>query len=151
MTHFDSDFDGKMMESNPSLRFVYDMDDDILLSPDGSLNGSTSSRSIEWTKQHAVLSPPLSPTSDVEIHHEHGRPVKRNSIRNSLSHVFASPVRAAAKGKLSFSPRKVTPKPRVHNSKSNKEWRKQLDLPKDVKPDEAIAVLLAKELTMLDF
>jgi hypothetical protein len=154
MTRLDSDNDD-MMGSNPSLRFMYDMDDDVLLSPTSSLHDSSANMITKgagdhyWTPKphHSIMSsPPLSPTGD-EVHDE--RAEKRKSMRHSLSHVLTSPVRMA-KGKISLSPRKGT-RSRIGNKNGNKEWRKQLDLPSGVNQDQAIAFLLAKELKMLDF
>lgn len=173
MTYYD-DIDLEMMESNSALRFIY-MDDDELLSPTSSLHDSASlsikSGGADWGSSHhnhrrPVMSPPLSPTSGETDHragHHHipseeeeeERPEKRKSIRKSLSHALTSPVRAAtsSRGRMSsLSPRKAT-KNMFKSCKGNnsKQWRKQLDLPPDVTQDEAIAVLLAKELKMLDF
>jgi hypothetical protein len=177
MTHQHDDDNDDLMDSNSSLRFIY-MDDERLLSPSFLHDGMRVSGEGYWS-QHCshhfplpALSPPLSPTSGEA--HQLGRfNSNRNnnndslsfcshdektgmqkSTRKSLSHVLTSPVRAA-KGKISFSPRKSTKPTLFHNKghkRNSKEWRKDLDLPRDVvTQDEAIAFLVAKELSMLDF
>lgn len=140
--------------SNPSLRFMYDMDDDILASPTNSLHdsGTTCATFGVLSPIHDYDPPPGHP----ERRHE-----KRNSFRQTLTQAFTSPIRAAStKGKISLiSPRKTSSKNSSTSTKGSsggggggdKKWRKQLHLPKHVKQDEAIAMLLATELKMLDF
>jgi hypothetical protein len=54
------------------------------------------------------------------------------------------------KDKISLGPQKVT-RSKGQQNNNHREWRKQLDLPRDVvTQDEAIVFLLAKELSMLD-
>jgi hypothetical protein len=142
--------------SNPSLRFMYDMDDDILASPTSSLHDSGTTCTTFGVQSPTDDDYDPSPSGNSERRHE-----KRNSFRQTLSQAFTSPVRAAStKGKLSLiSPRKTssknsstaTTKGSSGSGGGDKKWRKQLHLPKHVTQDEAIAVLLAKELKMLDF
>lgn len=165
------------IEGNSALRFIY-MDDDDLLSPTNSpmksLNDSSnlSIKGVADWNQHSTT-PPTSPrlekrefddhgsrgnrTSNISMHsrssseqqHEHP---KRKSIRKSLTYALTSPVRAATKGKLSLtSPLRKSSKSSSGSVNSKDPWQKQLDLPPGVKPDQAIAYLLAKELDMLDF
>mmetsp|Transcript_14729 Transcript_14729/g.23820 ORF Transcript_14729/g.23820 Transcript_14729/m.23820 type:complete len:162 (+) Transcript_14729:218-703(+) len=151
--------------SSSALRLIY-MDEEELLSPKNnsfhdSMNLSMSS--IDWNQRH----PPMSPTldhhsdnhSDSSDHHDVVRSAtgKRKSIRKSLSHALVTPVRAA-KDKISLSsPKKINKSLKNalshhsgHKSSSHNNWQKKLDLPKNVRQDEAIALLLSKELTMLD-
>ena len=82
-----------------------------------------------------------------QMDQEHPAP-KRKSIRKSIGDALVTPVRAAKrKIQLPGSPSKSS-KPRGGKKKT---WQEQLQLPAGVHQDEAIAMLLAKELTMLDF
>jgi hypothetical protein len=160
------------LEANlSSLRFLY-MDDDELLSPDhssfgGSFYESMSIKSVTDDLNHstsAATSLTCSPTSEnreiidsplrsgassrlnAGLQDHHTPAIKRKSIRKSISHALTSPVRAA-KDKIQLSSPVKASKAK---SKTSKPWQQQLHLPAGVHQDEAIAVLLAKELKMLD-
>jgi len=154
-------------ESNSSLRLLYSDEDELLLSPATApmsplhWSANSSIKSVtDWNQLSST--PPLSPMVDNRHTNSPGsnsstiikdeqHAGKRRSIRKSITHALVSPMRAAKDKISSPSPKKSTRSLKGTLKNSNKEWRKQLNLPPDADEDQAIAVLLAKELSMLDF
>jgi hypothetical protein len=114
---------------------------DYLHSPNNNNNHNTTMTPT----RHETESSSSSDNGEGEIVHR-----KRKSIRKSLTNAFVSPARAA-KDKLSAIPRTPKKQGPMKKKRSTTNWQKRLNLPPGVTEDEAIAVLLAKELTMLDF
>jgi hypothetical protein len=167
------------ISSNSALRFIYMDEDAILSQANHSMHTSSTTVTSTFNESmnismssidyhHHSHNYPLSPTLDRNTKHSTFRSCesedsvssydsaagkqRRTSIRKKLTNSLISPVRAAKDKISSPSPRKqgshklTSSKRRNHNN-----WQKQLNLPPGVTEDEAIAVLLAKELTMLDF
>ena len=97
-----------------------------------------------------------------ESPHVHQQP--RRSIRKSLVHALSSPVKAARNTVASpvLSPTTRSPSkrklklPAGFSSKKllgkdeRKTWQEKFDLPKDITREQAMAVLLCRELEMMD-
>ena len=138
---------------------LYYYDDDASISP-STATGITAATSISGAS-------PYSPQSPYYNH----KP-RRDSLRKSLSNVLTSPVRAARR-QLSLTPPLMSPlrSPKDssrrnlllrHTSISRKgistsnrhiqgkTWQEELDLPSDTTKEQAMAILLCRELENMD-
>jgi hypothetical protein len=156
-------------DSSPpsSLRFIYLVETGLLSSKSSQPPSDSGNRSLDWTSSpsyHAHY--PQSPCSESSSHQcgrgahqdsSNGLPTgRRKSLRKSLAKALVSPVRVA-KDKMSIgSPRRMgeSLKQALGNNPlfSRREtWQEELNLPRNTTEEQAIAILLSRELDQLDF
>ena len=147
---FFEDSDDDDNNSYDELRYLYD---DELSMAQAASDCSSSNSSLSSIFKNS----PRSPTQD-----EH-RQQPRRSLRKSIVHALASPVkkaRSTINPAIMLSPSKRSPSkgtkrslksPSTSNkSLSGKNWQQKLDLPRNTTRDQAMAVLLCRELEMMD-
>lgn len=150
-----------------SLRFIY-LDETDLLSIKTShhTSDSSASRSLEGNSTSSIQHP-LSPRSDSSSHRRtHGRhqdssarlPTgRRKSLGRSLARALVSPVRVAKEKLFIGSPKRIGESlkqalennPLFHSRRET--WQEELNLPRHTTEEQAIAILLSRELDELDF
>lgn len=149
-----------------SLRFIYLDETDLASIKTLHTPSDSTHRDLEWgtssSERHpqspCSVSPPQS-HRDLHDHHSSHGPSRgrRMNLRKSLANALVSPVRAA-KGKISLgSPKRMGESLKqalVHNPlfhPRRETWQQELDLPRHTTEEQAIAILLSRELDELDF
>jgi hypothetical protein len=162
-------FDPDSGSCSSSMRFIY-LDETAIQSIKNSHHTSNStSKSLEWCSsspnQH-----PQSPCSESSFpQHNHGLHCqdssaslstgRRKSLGRSLAKALISPVRRVTKEKMvnGGSPKRIGESlkqawgnnPLFHSRRET--WQEELNLPRNTTEEQAIAILLSRELDELDF